>query len=292
MASIYRPTYTRPIPAGAEIITRKGQCLARWKDERGRTQTAPLTEDGTKVRREYRCYYVDYTLPNGERQTVKGYTDQKATEQLAARLEREAAQGNEGLADPRAESRKRPLADHLANFRAHLEAKNNAPRYVQQVVAHCQAAFDGTEAKLFADLKDTTVETWLAEQRRAGLSPRTSDAYLTSVKSFARWLAKSLRVESPLADVKKLNDKADVRRKRRPLSADEAGLFLASVRMSDRDFRGLTGEDRHFLYAVAFQTGLRASELANAVCNFFSGLAAPGVMATLPRPYPAPWTEK
>jgi hypothetical protein len=32
--------------------------------------------------------------------------------------------------------------------------------------------------------------------------------------------------------------------------------------------------------------------LTNAVCNFFSGLAAPGVMATLPRPYPAPWTEK
>ncbi len=49
MGAVYKKTVTRPLPAGAEIIERKGERLARWKDRRGRTRTAPLTtgKDGT-----------------------------------------------------------------------------------------------------------------------------------------------------------------------------------------------------------------------------------------------------
>ena len=32
MARVFKQTYTKPLPAGAETITRKGQRLARFKD--------------------------------------------------------------------------------------------------------------------------------------------------------------------------------------------------------------------------------------------------------------------
>ena len=43
MGTVFRKQVTRPMPPGAEIIVRKGQRLARWKDRRGKTRTAPVT---------------------------------------------------------------------------------------------------------------------------------------------------------------------------------------------------------------------------------------------------------
>ena len=43
MGTVYRKTFTKPLPAGAEIIVRKGQRLAEWKDAKGKTRTAPVT---------------------------------------------------------------------------------------------------------------------------------------------------------------------------------------------------------------------------------------------------------
>lgn len=36
MGTVYRKRTTRPLPSGADIITRKGERLARWKDGRGK----------------------------------------------------------------------------------------------------------------------------------------------------------------------------------------------------------------------------------------------------------------
>jgi hypothetical protein len=66
MASIFRRTYKRPIPSGAEIVTRKGQRFARWKDKRGRTKSAPLDEAGEQIVLEYRQWYIEYEGANGE----------------------------------------------------------------------------------------------------------------------------------------------------------------------------------------------------------------------------------
>ena len=43
MGSVYKKTFTKPLPEGAEILTRKGERLARWKDAKGKTRTAPIT---------------------------------------------------------------------------------------------------------------------------------------------------------------------------------------------------------------------------------------------------------
>jgi hypothetical protein len=50
VSNLRRVPYIKPIPAGAQILTRKGEPFARFKDRRGKTVEALLTEDGTRVR--------------------------------------------------------------------------------------------------------------------------------------------------------------------------------------------------------------------------------------------------
>jgi hypothetical protein len=45
MGTVYKKTFTKPLPAGAKIIVRKGQQLAEWIDAKGETP------DGTAYRR-------------------------------------------------------------------------------------------------------------------------------------------------------------------------------------------------------------------------------------------------
>src|SRR5262249_2226828 len=130
----------------------------------------------------------------------------------------------------------------------------------------CAAVLNGTGTRFPAEIDANKVECWLAELRReTGVGISTSNHYLTSVKGFTRWLTKTRPPRwpsDPLACLSKLNAETDIRRQRRDLAVDEAVRLLEATLRSDRDFRGLTGKDRYFLYAVAFQSGLRAGELA------------------------------
>jgi len=60
MARIFRQTYSKPLPEGAQIIRRKGQRLARFKDSNGSTVTALLSQDQTKIIRETAKWYIEY----------------------------------------------------------------------------------------------------------------------------------------------------------------------------------------------------------------------------------------
>ena len=54
---------------------------------------------------------------------MKGFADLKATEQLAAETARKASRVRVGIIDPAEEHARRPLADHLKDYTAYLEAK-------------------------------------------------------------------------------------------------------------------------------------------------------------------------
>jgi integrase len=97
-----------------------------------------------------------------------------------------------------------------------------------------------------------------------GLGVATTNAYLVAVKGFTRWLVRDRRTGmDPLAHLSRLNAQADIRWQRRVLEEEELQWLLESTQKSPVTFRGLTGEDRYFLYATAMGTGLRASELAS-----------------------------
>jgi len=43
MGAVFKKTATKPLPAGAKIIVRKGERLAEWIDAKEKRRTAPVT---------------------------------------------------------------------------------------------------------------------------------------------------------------------------------------------------------------------------------------------------------
>jgi integrase len=275
------------------------------------TTTDPKT--GRKVRKRSPKWYGQYVDEMGIRQRVPLSENKTAAQQMLNELVRKAELAKVGIVDRFEAFRNLPLTAHLADYRLHLEAKNNDARYISQAEAHCNAIFDGTGAKYIGDLDAGKVALWLAEQRREhGMGISTSYHYLTSIKGFTRWLTKTNPPRSEndrLACLSRVNAEADIRRKRRAASVDEAHRLLEAARSSDRDFRGLNGEDRFVLYAVALQTGFRAAELASLRRSSFDLDATPptatvaaaytknGELAVQPLPRELveilrPWLEK
>jgi integrase len=123
-------------------------------------------------------------------------TNKTAAQQMLAELVRKAELGRVGIVDPFEAHRKRPLAEHLQDYRRELEARGNAPRYVALVVSRLEALLDGCGFRLIPDLSASRVTDWLADLRqkggaRATLEPgkewftRNEVAGLLSIKPFS-----------------------------------------------------------------------------------------------------------
>ncbi|MCZ2342745.1 MAG: tyrosine-type recombinase/integrase [Bacteroidales bacterium] len=104
----------------------------------------------------------------------------------------------------------------------------------------------------------------IAGSQAVGMSPATVNHHIVALKAFCNWLVKVNRLAvNPLGLLSKVRESADVRHARRELTVDELVQLLAAARESNRVFRGLSGEDRYWLYLVAAGTGFRANALAN-----------------------------
>lgn len=235
MAQVYRPTYTDP---------RTG--------ERKRSKT----------------WHIRYYTPDGVRHHRKGFRDKRATENLAAELERKGIHEAAGMIDPTHEHAKKPLAEHAEDFRRYLTAKGNTPDYVTLVLFRLKAVLDGCRFVRVADVQASAVVEFLAHIRQdrkdePGVSVKTANEYLAAAKGFTRWLWRDKRTRvDALAGLSKLaNAETDLRHARRDLSLDELGRLLDATRTSKRRKYHLTGTDRYALYLTAASTGFRVREL-------------------------------
>ncbi|MCX7050022.1 MAG: hypothetical protein NTX50_31630 [Candidatus Sumerlaeota bacterium] len=48
MATVFKKTFTKPVPADAETFTRKGEQFARWRDAKDKTRTEKPTPPPAK----------------------------------------------------------------------------------------------------------------------------------------------------------------------------------------------------------------------------------------------------
>ena len=231
---------------------------------RKRTYKAP---DGTT--RKSLKWYIRYKDADGAPREVSGFKDKEATKQLAAKLQRESELGQAGVRDPFVKHRKRPLSEHIADYREFLTNRDNTADHVNLTLQRVQSVIDRCEFLFIADLSASRVQEFLGELRTNGKSIATSNHYLRAAKSFSRWMMKDRRMgEDPLGSLSMLNAKADRRRIRRPLSEADMGKLITAAR-SGKKVRGLTGLDRAMLYLIACYTGLRASELASLTRDCF-----------------------
>jgi site-specific recombinase XerC len=141
---------TRPLPADADIVEHDGKPHYRTKD-RGRTVFYPLTKSGNGYLKPSRCYYFEFRDANGSIKRRRGASDLKATEQMAADAERRAARVKSELIDPSEEHARRPLADHVTDYSAHLEAKGDTADHVKHTAGRLIALFAGCRFVFPAD---------------------------------------------------------------------------------------------------------------------------------------------
>ncbi len=294
MGSVYRKSTTRKLPDGAEIITRKGERIAKWKNRDGKTRTAPLTEAGDRIRDESSTWYAKYRDGQGIIIDVPtGCRDETAARQILAELERKAERVRAGLITP-AESRTAehlatPIGEHFSAYLNALAASGSVPMHRNNVRTYLSRLADDCGFRRLADLKREALERWLALETNRGRSARSRNTHRAALIAFANWCADPTvgRLSAnPFKGVPKADEKADRRRQRRAMTADELsrlldvarrrplldaltvrrgklkGQAVANLTIETRERLEALGRERALIYKTLVLTGLRKNELA------------------------------
>ena len=230
-------------------------------------QMASIFKRGRDKGRRRAHFYISYDDEKGVRRTKKGFTDKRATEDLAVELEREVRRKREGLVDPDDERRKKanlsPLSEHLAEFETSLG--KNTGKHVSLTLTRVRATLEGCGFQTLADLNQEAVESFLtAFMKKKDIGHRTYNHYVQAIDSFCNWLVSTKRIlANPLVGLKRLNTEVDVRHKRRALSSEEIRKLVSSARESGKSIQTFSGEDRARIYLISYFTGLRRKEIGS-----------------------------
>ncbi len=297
MGTVFRKTFTKPLPAGVTIFVRKGERFARWKDRKGRTRTAAVTvgKDGTdRLTLESPYFVAHYRDGKGNVQTVPTKCrDETAARQVLANLERQGELVRSNVVTA-AEQRQgdhngQPLSEHLDAFDQHLQSKGKTAGHRKTTLRYVRELAEACGWTRLSDLRRDSFERWLAAQIDAGRSARSRNGFHAALMTFCNWsMVTDGRMSSnPFHGIPKANEKADRRRQRRALMETELVKLLATarerplldaltvwkgkrkgeryanVRPDVRDALDLLGRERALIYKTLVLSGLRKSELAS-----------------------------
>lgn len=211
----------------------------------------------------------EYRFKDENGQTIQKAlaTDKGVSRSMAAQIDKDIINRKAGITSDFLDHAKKPIADHLKEFRAHLESKGNCKDYVQDAISCCERIISACSFKRITDLNGDKVGTWLQSQRQVhDMSTRSSNRHSTAIKGFSNWLFRSRKTQDHrLVGLTSLNVEVDRKRVRRALNDDDFAKLLQATLKSPRIDLGETwrfdGLSRHCLYLMAYLTGLRASEL-------------------------------
>ncbi len=296
MGTVFKKTFTKPLPAGAEFFVREGQQFARWKDAKGKVRKAVVTasKDGkARVLIEAKTYTAKYR-DGGRivREVSTGCRDEQAARSVLAELERRAELVKAGVMttseDEIAGQQSSPLADHFVAFDAALQSKERTKVYRENI----RRALDRVAADCgfvrLSDLRRETLENWLVGRIGDDMSARSRNAYQEAMVAFANWCVTSKRLNAnPFKGMPKANVNADHRRQRRSMTEPELIRLLDAARSRPRleaqtirrgkrkgqavaNLQADTaaklewiGRERALIYKTKVLTGLRKGELAS-----------------------------
>lgn len=300
MGSIFTKTVTRPFPPGAEIITRKGVRLARWRDAKGKIRTAPVTtkqDRADRIREESSTYYARHCAGDGiVIETPTGCRDETAARQVLADPERRAERVRSGLLtsaeDRITEHLTTPIKSHVADYIDSMKSRGVVDVHRANTRRHLEALIRDCGFDRLADLKQEGLERWLSSECTKGRSARSRNAHRTALVSFANWCCAVGRLsKNPFKKVPKANEAADPRRKRRAMTEAELvqvldvarrrplldartvrrgqrkGEAYGNVRPDVRERLDVIGRERALIYKALVLTGLRKNELATLAAN-------------------------
>ena len=215
-------------------------------------------------------WYIGYSDENGKRKTVKGFTEKRETERLAAKLEYDVMLRKRGVVDTEkinaAEQKKIPIGTHVDSFERHLRRNGeNTEKHVKLTISRINKVIAKGKFEDLRDMSHEKVEIAISDLREAiNLGPKTYNHYLQAMDSFGNWFYSTRRTESnPFRGIERMNTETDVRHKRRALKHKEMMALIKSARESGKSIQCYDGETRARIYILAYLTGLRRKELAS-----------------------------
>jgi len=234
MASLYKkPVFITHPKTGEKVQTKSRKWWGGYRDALGREKRVPLAGDKMAA--------------------------QAMLNETLCRVEREKA----GLVDPTDQQRKRPLKEHLADFKRYLQNKGVTATQTQIATSQIQKMVDAKKWKLLDDITATDVLDFLGQLRKEGKSAQTYNHYLKSVKQFARWLVRDHRTPiDVLAHLSKMNVSIDRRHDRRALSPDEFKRPVDAAQ-GGATVETIPGPDRAMMYVLAAWTGFCKGEIGS-----------------------------
>ncbi len=296
MGTVFKKTYTSPVPKGAEITSRKGERIAKWKSRGGKRKTGRITtgRDGSeRVSVESVTYTAKYRDGQGRIvEKATGCRDESAARQVLAEWERRAEQVRAGVFTPEQDS----IADHSRtaleeHFRAYLDflrTKGTTAKHQRETLRNLQRVSGDCGFGNLHDFERAVFEKWLSLRLQDGMSARTRNGYREAIVAFANWSVESNRLmTNPFSGIPKANQAADPRRQRRALTEDELirlldatarrplldamtvrrgknkGEAVANLSEANRLRLFRLGRERQLIYKTLILTGLRKSELAS-----------------------------
>jgi integrase len=219
-------------------------------------------------------YYTRLIDADGIERTLPLFRDKTASQQQAAKLQRDIELEKSGVVDRYKEHRKTPLANHLEDFERSLLAKGGTLKNAKQVKSRVKRVFDECRLVFWNDIQASKVLHTISglrkyAKRKTGLkdlgeiSAQTYNFYLKAIKQFCKWMVQDGRAaESPVQYLQTKNVRVDRRHDRRALETDELRRLLETTEAAPKRF-GMTGYERSLLYRFAAYTGLRANEIRN-----------------------------
>lgn len=208
-------------------------------------------------------------FPKGRR--IPLATHRRVAERMLADLIDKGERGIAGMAVR--DDGKELLSPLVTEFGEGLGRKSDA-KHVKFVLLCIRRIFERAKVGTIADLRTSDVSTkveavvWDLMKGEEAVSAPTAARAGKHARQFTRWLWRKKKAidHDPLAGLD-LPSQAGQGRRRAFLPGELAALDDAT-RVSERVFRGLTGQERALLYLVAAGTGLRAGELAALTTDF------------------------
>ena len=291
MASVFKKTFTKPAPAGAETFTRKGVLHARFQ-QRGKTRTerASWAADGSlRLLLECATYTVRYRDGAGVvREVATGCKSKDAAmavlNDLVARAEKVKAGVLTATEVNVSDWQSALMERHITDYKAHLAARGVTERHRKERGAQLTLIFNECGFARLRDLDRTAFEKWLNAKEAKKMSARRRNIYATALIAFCNWAVSAHRLMvNPFARLRKANEQADRRRVRRALTEAELNKLLDAAQrrplhdklhgnrgdepaeLSDDTIASLKrlGRERALIYKTLALTGLRRGELAS-----------------------------
>ena len=221
-----------------------------------------VTKNGKKTK--VNTWSIRYRNAQGKRQEEHGFLTEEEGWYRLKEAKKEVEDERLGIRDPRQKNHRKPLTEHLDDFKKALEDEEVSAEQVKLVTGRVRRILEGCKFSFPPDLCPLALRSYLARLRKDGLSEQTAMHYIRAIKQLTLFLVKHKRLqENPFTEVK-VKKEVEKRHPRRALSIVELNKLLDTTYYLG-PFRGLSGPDRAILYLTAVQTGFRASELSSLV---------------------------